>query len=167
MNSERLESRLNVLQYVVIALLAVVIVVPFVWTWWITRQLPVVSTVSIDNVHLLSPAELCPGEPVIYAYSFHAQGTGVLIRDRVLWRLDPPPKTMVFSTSRRFIITEPIDQELTEAWHVPSSYLSPETDDFESLPPGNYRMIFAISSPSRSTVVAIGSVDIAVKEGCQ
>lgn len=167
MTSLQLEKRLNILQYVIVVLLTVVIVVPFVWTWWLTRQLPVVNTVSIDNVRLLSPSELCPGDAAIYAYSFHAKGAGVLIRDRVLWRLDPPPKTMVFSASRRFIITEPIDQELTEAWRVPVTYVNPETDASELLPPGNYRLIFAISSPSRSTVVSIAAVEFVVKEGCR
>lgn len=166
MSSLLLEKRLNVLQYVVIALLVVVIVVPFVWTWWLTSQLPIVSTVSIDNVQLLGSRALCPGDPLTYQYAFHAQGSGVLIRDRVLWRLDPPPKTMVFSVSRRFILSEPIDQELIESWHVPASYLNPETDVQEPLPPGNYRLIFAISSPSRSTVVTIAFVDFIVLSDC-
>lgn len=166
MSSLLLEKRLNVLQWVVVALLVVVIVVPFAWTWWLTRQLPVVSTVTIDNVQLLGSSALCPGDAITYQYAFHAQGSGVLIRDRVLWRLDPPPKTMVFSVSRRFILSEPIEQELVESWHVPVRYLNPETDVEEPLPPGNYRLIFAISSPSRSTVVAIAAVEFNVKEDC-
>lgn len=165
MSSLLLEKRLNVLQYVVIALLVVVIVVPFVWTWWLTSQLPVVSTVSIDNVQMHSPSELCPGEALVISYDFHAKGAGILIRDWTLWNIDPP-KTVIFSTARRFILDGPIDQHLTETWHIPRTYLNHETETMEPLPPGSYKRYLAISSPSRSTVVAITSVEFTVKENC-
>lgn len=164
MTSQQLEKRLNILQWVILVLLAVVIVVPFIITSWISSQLPVVSTVEIENVKIVGMQELCPGDPLVYSYSFHARGTGVLVRDRVLWRVTPPPKTMVFSVSRRFILAEPIDQELTEAWHIPTVYINPETDQEEPIPPGDYRLLFAISSPSRSTVIAIASVDFTIKD---
>lgn len=165
MSSERLEARLNVLQYVVIALLVVVIVVPFVWTWWLTRQIPVVSTVSIDNVQTVSETALCPGDPLVVSYDFHAQGAGILIRDWTLWNIDPP-KTVIFSTARRFILDGPIDQHLTETWHIPRNFLNHETEQLEPLPTGRYRRYLAISSPSRSTVVAIVAVDFEIRSDC-
>lgn len=137
--------------------------VPAVGSWWIARQLPAVSTVTIDNVTVVGATALCPGEPLIVEYDFHATGSGVLVRDSATW-LVTPPKTMIYSTSRRFILDGPIDQHLRETWHVPASYLNYETEEIESLPSGSYRRHFAISSPSRSSVVAIASVEFTVKD---
>lgn len=162
----RLERRFNFVQGVLIALLIVVIFVPIIASWWIGRQLPVVSTVSIDNVRLLSPSELCPGDALTFSYDFHAKGAGILVRDLTLWRTDPPPRTLIYSTARRFILDGPIDQHLTETWHIPSTYLDYETEQMTPLPPGGYRRYLAISSPSRSTVVAITSVAFTIKPDC-
>lgn len=147
----------------IILLGLILVAVPTIGSWWVTRQLPIVNTVDIDNVRVVGASELCPGQPLVYAYSFHAAGSGVLVRDRVIWRVTPP-RTLVYSTSRRFILSEPIDQELTEAWHIPTTYINPETDSEEVLPAADYRMIFAISSPTRSTVVDIESLQFVVRE---
>lgn len=155
------------LNLILLAVFVVILATPPIGAWWVSRQLPVVNTVSIENVRTVGSTTLCAGEPLVYRYDFHAGGSGVLIRDRVIWRLTPPPKTMIFSISRRFILSEPIDQDLTETWHIPNTFHNPETDMIEPLPPGDYRMIFAISSPSRSTVVSIGSVDFSIVEDCQ
>lgn len=160
-----LRRQIRRINIVLLAVLAMLIIGPAILSWWVARQLPVVNAVEIENVQMLSSAELCPGEPLVYQYAFHAKGAGVLVRDRVLWRTNPP-KTLVYSVSRRFILSDPIDQELTEAWHIPRWYVNPETDRREMLPPGNYRMIFAISSPSRSTVVDIDAVEFTIREDC-
>lgn len=148
-------------------ILAALIAGPLLVTWWINRQIPMVNTVSIDHVRPVGETSLCYGEPLVYAYAFHAKGSGVLVRDRSLWRLSPPPKTMIYSTSRRFILTEAIDQQLTETWYVPQMFRNPETDLQEQLPPGRYRLIFAVSSPSRSTVVSIANVDFELRGDCE
>lgn len=147
-----------------LSIITIVILVAF-WLWanYKTSMLPVVNTVSISDARITGETSLCPGDPLAYAYHFHATGSGVLIRDRVLWRVTPPPKTLIFSVSRRFILSDAVDQQLTEAWHLPETYLDPETDLDAPLPPGDYKLIFAISSPSRSTVVSIADVDFTVK----
>lgn len=165
MTSPQLEKRLNILQWVIVILLIAVILVPFILGWWIRQHYPAISTVSIDNVQLVSKSELCPGEPLIYSYSFHAGGSGVLIRDATV-RIAEPPRTIIFSTSRRLILDGPIDQTVTEAWHIPPTYLEPETDTIQSVLPGKYIRLFAVSSPSRSTVIAIGSVEFYVRPDC-
>lgn len=165
MTSLQLEKRLNLLHWVLIVLLIVVIVVPFAFSWWVSRQLPVVSTVSIDNVQMVGESILCPGDKLIFEYDFHARGAGVLVRDTTAYNIDPP-KTLIFSTSRRFILDGPVDQHLREAWTIPSVYHNYETDEDEPLPPGHYRRYLSISSPSRSTVIAITSVEFVIPEGC-
>lgn len=148
-----------------LALVAVLFIVPPTAIWWLSRQLPVVNTVSIDNVQVIGETALCPGEPLKFSYDFHAKGAGVLVRDLTTWR-KTPPKTIIFSTSRRFILDGPIDQHLIEAWHVPATYHNYETDKQEPIPPGEYRRYLAISSPSRSTVVAITSIEFSIREDC-
>lgn len=159
-------AQLRRLNSVILAVLVAILVVPGLATWWISRQLPVVSTVSIDNMQLLSAPLVCPGDAVVVEYDFHAQGAGVLVRDWTAWFVEPP-KTIIFSTSRRFILDGPIDQHLTETWHIPHTYLNPETEQDEPLPAGQYRRYLAISSPSRSTVIAIASVAFELRSDCE
>jgi hypothetical protein len=154
--------RINVFLLVVLAIL---IIGPAAVTWWIQRQLPIVNVVSIDNVQVIGETALCPGDVLKFSYDFHAKGAGVLVRDLTTWR-KTPPKTVIFSTSRRFILDGPIDQHLIEAWHIPSTFHDYETDRDEPIPPGDYRRYLAISSPSRSTVVAITSVEFSIREDC-
>lgn len=156
-------KRLNL---TLLAFFVVILAVPAFGSWWVSRQLPVVSTVSIDNVQVIGESALCPGEPLVFSYDFHAKGAGVLVRDLTLWRQTPPPKTLIFSTSRRFILDGPIDQHLTERWTVPRTYFDYETERNELITPGEYRRYLAISSPSRSTVVAIVYVTFSIREGC-
>lgn len=140
--------------------------VPLVGTWWLSRQIPMVNTVSIDTVRTTSEMALCHGDKLVFEYNFHARGAGVLVRDLTAYNVDPP-KTMVFSSSRRFILDGPVDQHLREAWTIPHTYHNYETDEDEPLPPGNYLRYLAISSPSRSTVIAIVAVPFLIREDCK
>lgn len=83
-DSRKLERRINFVQAILVSLLLIVLAVPLAATWWINRQLPVVNTVSIDNVQLLSPSALCPGDALTFSYDFHAKGAGILVRDMTL-----------------------------------------------------------------------------------
>src|SRR5690606_21481281 len=98
------------------------------------------------------------------SYEFHATGAGILVRDWTLWKTTPPPRTLIYSTARRFILDGPIDQSLIETWHIPRTYFDYESDSQTPLPPGEYKRYLSISSPSRSTVVAIGSVSFTIKD---
>lgn len=149
-----------------IVILAIVLVaVPALGSWWISRQLPIVDAVRIDNLKAESPTALCPGESLIISYDFHAKGEGVLVKDFTAWFVTPP-KTMIFSMSRRFILDGPIDQHLVEAWTIPDSYFNYETERQEPLPAGKYRRYLAISSPSRSTVISIASMEFEIRSDC-
>lgn len=149
----------------VLVLAAILLAVPALGVWWVNRQLPIINTISIDNVRVLGATDLCPGEPLVVAYDFHAQGAGVLVRDWTAWYITPP-KTVIFSASRRFILDGPIDQSLVETWHIPQRYHNYETDMMEPLPPGAYRRYLAISSPTRSSVIAIASVGFTIRHDC-
>lgn len=155
-------KRLNL---ILLLVFVVILAVPAIGAWWVSRQLPVVNTVDIENVNIVGESILCPGQPLITSYDFHAQGAGVLIRDWTLYNIDPP-RTLIYSMSRRFILDGPVDQHLRETWHVPPTYLNYETENFEPLPPGKYRRFMAISSPSRSSVIDIVHVDFTISEEC-
>jgi hypothetical protein len=155
-------KRINIMLLIV---LVVLIVGPTLITWWAARQYPAISTISITDLAVSGKTELCPGEPLVWTYDFHAAGAGTLVRDKTLWSVEPP-RTKIFSTREYFILEGQIDQHLTESWHIPATYINPETDMREPLPPGEYKRLLSISSPSRSTVVAIASVYFTVKEGC-
>jgi hypothetical protein len=138
---------------------------PAIATWWLSQQYPSVSTVDIDQLTIVENAELCPGDPLIYRYDFHALGAGVLVRDRTIWQVTPP-KTVIFSDARRFILTDAINQSLTEAWHIPVSYLNPATDEVDHLAPGAYQLLYSISSPSKSSIVDIESTNFTIRADC-
>lgn len=157
--------QIKIVNMALLALVVVLIAVPAVGGWWVSRQLPVVSTVTVDNLRVIGASALCPGDPLTVEYDLHAKGAGILVRDWTSW-LVTPPKTMIFSTSRRFILDGPIDQHLRETWHVPSLYLNYETEVYEPLPVGDYRRYLAISSPSRSTVIAIANVPYSIRGDC-
>jgi hypothetical protein len=155
-------KRINIMLLIVLAAL---VLGPAFAGWWVARQLPVVSLVEIDNMQTVGNTALCPGEKLIITYDFHAKGAGVLVRDWTTWSMEPP-RTMIYSEWRRFILDGPIDQHLTETWHIPLTYLDYETEQAVPLPPGQYRRYLAVSSPSRSTVVAITSVSFSIREDC-
>lgn len=155
-------KRVNiVLLFVLFALIAG----PATVTWWISKQIPTVSTVDIANLKITDKSTLCPGEPLYYSYDLHALGSGVLVRDRTIWQMTPP-KTVIYSDARRFILTDAIDQSLIEAWHIPPTYLNPATDGNDRLVPGEYALRLAISSPSQSAIVDIESVDFTIRADC-
>jgi hypothetical protein len=161
-----LERRSRLIQVFLLILLVIVFVAPVAAALWLRTQYPAISTISFDNLQTVGPTALCPGEALVVEYDFHAGGSGVLVRDATVWSVEPP-RTIIFSTSRRFILEGPIEQHLTEAWHVPDSYIDPSTDQTAPLPPGKYKRIVAISSPSASRIVAIGSVEFSIREDCQ
>lgn len=160
-----LRRQIRRVNYVLLLILAALIIGPIGATWWLSHQYPSVSTVDIANLRVAGDAVLCPGDPLVYQYEFHALGSGALVRDRTIWQMTPP-RTVVFSDAQRFILTDAIDQSLTEAWHIPVVYINPATDLPEPLPPGEYGLRLAISSPSKSTIVDIEAVDFEVRAGC-
>lgn len=159
---KRLIKRFNI----IIAIIVVIILAGGgIIGWIIDRQVPAVSSVQIDNIRLLSPPALCPGEPVIVAYDLSTIGIGPLIRDQTLWQVTPP-RVIVYSEFRRLVVNNTPDRRLIEVWRVPESYLNYETGDFEKLMPGQYRYDLSISSPSRSTAVDVEGVEFTLKERC-
>lgn len=117
--------------------------------------------VDIYDVEMISMSELCPGDDLIFRYRFKTEGKGVLVKDFTLWR-QSPPKTMVFSEARRFIVKE-VDQQLVETWPIPERYFSYETWSDEPLEPGNYLRYFAVTSSVQDVTFDIEEIPFTIK----
>lgn len=160
-----LRRQIRWVNIVLLFVLAALVIGPLAVGYWVTKQYPYVSTIGMKNMTVLGESALCPGDLLTVAFDFHTEGSGVLVRDDTT-RLLEPPKTIIFSDWHRFILEGPMDERIVDGWHVPATYLNPETDRIEPIPVGDYRRTLSISSPSRSTIVAIGGVDFSIKEDC-
>lgn len=163
---DALRRQIQLTNRFVLVVLVAMIVGPIVFSAWLARQYPSINTIAISNMQTTGSTDLCPGDPLIVAYDFKADGAGVLVRDATTWNVTPP-KTLIFSASRRFILDGPVAEHVVETWHVPTSYRDPETDTDTPLPPGAYRRYVAIAAVRPAGVVAIDYVDFTILEDCE
>lgn len=155
-------------RFIQVALVLILLIIVGTWVWgivWSIRQ-PAISSVEISNMQVVGQKALCPGDILQIEYDFHADGAGLLDFDATAWRIAKPPKTIVFSDSRRFVLADTIDQREVEAWEVPETFVDPATAQDTPLLPGEYVRHIAISSPNRGSVFALGSVAFVVKDSC-
>ena len=157
-------DRVKVTQRYLRGILLLILVI-FLWSVWRSTQISAVHVVEIDEVQILTPTELCYGEKLVFSYNLHIRGDGVLTRDLTTWNIDPP-RTVVYSNARRFIIEEPLDQHLIESYVIPVHYFNHETGLQEVLPPGNYRRYMAITSPYGDGIYDIIHIDFTIREDC-
>lgn len=164
-NTERLESSIRTNQRQLLFYLLLPLLFTILYNIWQDSNLSIVKAVDVDNVYIISKDALCPGEKLVFGYQLHARGEGLLIRDLTVWKIDPP-RTVIYSMERRFILDAAIDQKLVESWRIPDLYLDHETGEEQPLVPGAYRRYIAISSPSKDTVIDIEHVDFTIREDC-
>lgn len=160
-----LHRQVKIINLVVLAILIAVVIGPFLFQRWFAQQYPAIDTIAIRDVRVVGETALCPGDTLTMTYRFEASGTGVLVRDATVWNVTPP-KTMIFSNNRRFILDGATREAITETWTVPQSYLNTETDQQEPLPPGEYRRYVGIAALRPTGVVAIGYATFAVRGDC-
>lgn len=161
-----LRRQIRITNRFVLFVLVAMIVGPIAFSAWFARQYPSINAIAISNMQAPGETALCPGDPLTVAYDFKADGAGVLVRDATTWNVTPP-KTLIFSTSRRFILDGPVAEHVVETWHVPTSYRDPETDTDAPVPPGAYRRYVAIAAVRPAGVVAIDYVDFTIRADCE
>lgn len=161
-----LRRQIKAINVVVLLVLAMVLIGPFVFQQWFSRQYPTIDEIAIEGMQIAGNAQLCPGDTLTVTYLLNAKGTGVLVRDATVWNVTPP-KTVIFSNSRRFITDGATREQVAETWHVPDGYLNTETDLLEPLLPGAYRRYVAIAALRPSGVVTINYVDFTIREDCK
>jgi hypothetical protein len=162
---EREEQRARMAQWLILAILIAVTAIWVAGIVWAYNQ-PRIRNMTISNARIMGASAICPGDTLTVSYYFHAEGSGLLDVDNSLWSVDPPPRTIVYSASRRFVLAETIDQEMVEAWAVPTHYVDFATGKEVPLAPGTYRRDLAISAPIRGSVLATASVEFEVRENC-
>jgi hypothetical protein len=158
----RIERRLNFTQFIIIALLVVVISVPFLIYYWFAQTSDVIRDVEISNVQILGSNELCPGERLSWSFALTVTGTGNLDIDGTSYRISPP-STIVFSNTRRMVVFGDMQELVVDSWLVPVTRVNPASGEAEPFPSGSYLRLIAISSPSRSTIFTKAIVPFTVK----
>lgn len=161
-STDRFISKAKTTNRMLLIAIALVVLVPLLYNIYLDSKINFVKQVDIKDLTVLSGTDLCIGDTLTFAYTLHARGSGVLALDLTLWRVDPP-KTVIYSKSERFIIDEPVEQRSVESWRVSSFYKNREKDMLDFIPPGNYRRIIAISSPTNYKIVDIESIDFTIK----
>jgi len=164
-SDQRAAARARLMQGLLVILM---LILTMLWLWgfiWAYNQ-PRIRNMEIRDAHIVGADAVCPGDRLIIAYDFHAEGSGLLEVDSSLWAVDPPPRTIIYSASRRFVMAETIDQEIVEAWTVPSHYVDFATGDEVTLAPGTYRRDIAVSAPVRGSVLTTASVAFTIRKDC-
>ena len=159
------ERRARVMQWLIVAIFLIIV---GTWIWGVvyTYQQPRIRNMQISNARVEGASAICPGDRLTVAYNFHAEGSGLLEVDSSLWSISPPPRTIIYSASRRFVMAETIDQQILEAWAVPQSYTDFATGDQTPLAPGSYRRDLAISAPRTGSEIATASFQFEIREDC-
>lgn len=155
---KRAEKRQKDAKHFVLWIVIAFVVVPIAWNIW-------TNNVSLNVTEIVGSADLCPGDQLVFKYHLHTRGDGVFIRDLTTWKISPP-KTVIFSEPRRFIINGQIDQDLYEAWEVPEVYFNYENWREEPLPPGLYLRQLAVTSSTNSIAEDMVSVPFTIREDC-
>ena len=160
---DTLEKRAALIQAVLLGLLFVVIMLPITLLAWYQFRVQIVHSVRISDAQIVGPRAVCPGEQLVIEFQFIAAGAGILDQDATMWRMTPPA-TVIDSESTRFILATDIDRLMTATWTVPETYIEETTGLDVTLPPGDYKRILAISSPSTAGVFTTASVDFSIKD---
>jgi len=149
------------------ALLIILIII--VGTWLLGLFFSIfgkeIKRIDIDDVRIVGPSALCPGENLTIAFKLEADGTGKLVEDATVW-VEVPPKTVIYSSSKPMLVDGLLEQEQTIAWEVPETYIDSATLEESPLPPGPYRRIFWISSETDEGVFALDRVLFSIRDNC-
>jgi hypothetical protein len=151
--------------YTLWLLIVILAIIVGTYIWGIVRavQTPTIRDVEISNVAVVGESALCPGDLLIISYDLKADGTGKLVEDAAVW-IEVPPKTVIYSITRPFLVDGLVDQREIIAWKVPLTYTNPATLEETPLPPGPYRRIFSVGNPSDDDDFDLDKVDFSVKE---
>lgn len=157
----RIERRINYTQTILAALLVVVIAVPFVFSWWYERNAEVVHKATLSDIAIVGESAVCPGDLLTTRHLFTVSGSGILVADATTWRITPP-MTVVFSEARRFIVEDDFSRIVYRSYEIPATIIDERTNQPVPIPPGRYKRILAVSSPSRSSVFSKQSAEFTV-----
>jgi hypothetical protein len=164
---EQSARRVQLINYVLAALLLVVIVWAMYAGWRNSQQEKIESiTLVPGSVRVDGPTALCPGDTFAVTYALEIDGVGVLITDDSLKYAN---HTVKFSTSRREIIDQSGTRTYEDSWVIPAK---PDMtiNGKEEWVPGLYVRFVSIAASniyvSRYTDPVWFQTQFMIKEGC-
>lgn len=127
---------------------------------------PSESILTVSPLMAKGPTELCPGEPLDFEFTMDVKGEGVFDLDASTWKLVPPPETVIFSESERFVVAEPITYLVIRRWVVPSNYIDPATNRATAWESGKYERQIFVTAVGRDTEPSIQVLPFTIRDDC-
>lgn len=161
-----LEKRSNKIQTVLIIMLAIVVVVPILVWWWISRENSILNEVVISDTHIVGQTDLCPGDSLKTAFRVRADGEGVIVIDRTIYKVTPP-MTVIFSDSKRAILANDLTRDIVDVYVIPETYVDEFTGETMPFSEGTYKRLIALSSPRIAPVFTLGEATFKIRADCK
>lgn len=143
----------------------ILLAVPVIGAWWISAIADDISGVTISNIRVVGPTNLCPGGRLFWSYDLIGSGSGLLEIDGTTYKAHPP-STVVFSETGRMVISEEVSEKVVDFWEVPLTHIDQETGESIPFPVGEFHRLIAVSSPTRSSVFAKEVISFSVLSDC-
>jgi hypothetical protein len=164
---QRSERRVQVINYVLAALLAIVLGWALYASWRNAQQAKIESlTLVEDSVRVLSPAALCPGDTLAIHFALDVRGTGTVILDDFVQYQD---HTVKFSRGWRDWFGDSGRRIYEDRWVIPSRPEMPVDESGEWIAGDYVRTISVAASNayvSRYTEPVSFPVGFTIREGC-
>lgn len=129
--------------------------------------IPSESILTVSPLMAKGPTDLCPGEPLDFEFTMDVRGEGVFDLDASTWKLVPPPETVIFSESERFVVAEPITYLVMRRWVVPSNYIDPATNRATEWQSGQYERQIFVTAVGRDTEPSIQVLPFTIRNNCK
>lgn len=124
------------------------------------------ALVSMSGLRPSDRPALCPGDTLEYIYSVDGAEDGVVDIDVTVYRETPPSQTIIYSTSLRDILVDPVHQETYAVWKIPTEVINPFTGQIEKFVPGDYQRRISISTTSRNRTPEIAVIGFSIRLDC-
>lgn len=163
----RSERRVQIINYVLAALLVITLVWVFYAAWRTSQQERIDSlTLVPDSVKIIGPTAVCPGDTFTVSYTLDIKGTGVIVADDSV-RYDN--RTVKFSTMQRDIIDQSTQRTYIDVWRIPPRPMAPVSGDVKWTP-GMYTRFISIAASNayvnRYTDPVWFQVPLLLREDC-
>lgn len=114
---ERSEKRVQAINYILAALLIIVLLWAL-YAAWLTSKQEKITTINLveGSQKVLGPTSLCPGDNMTIHFALNIQGTGVVVIDDSVEYANIPVK---FSEAKRDYIPTSVKRTYELAWTIP------------------------------------------------
>lgn len=163
----RSERRVQVINYVLAVLLAIVLGWALYASWRNAQQAKIESiTLVEDSVRVLSPTALCPGDTLAIHFALDVRGTGTVIVDDFVQHKD---HTVKFSRGWRDWFQDSSRRIYEDRWVIPSRPEMPVDESGEWIA-GDYTRVISVAASnayvSRYVTPATFGVDFDIRSDC-